>query len=135
MLERAVAAVKEDKAKWSWLKTIAKRIASSAKPKQSRLGEVTSAQLFALGIQLMTEAWNSAHVAGRISKGDALTYRDGLIIALLAAVPLRRRSVAALTVNQHLIRIARHWFLDVPAIDTKTRRQFEFPIRTTSPSG
>jgi integrase/recombinase XerD len=113
---------------WSWLKTIANRIASSARPKPSRSGEVTSAQLFALGIQLMTGAENSALVAGRISKEDALTFRDGLIIALLAAVPLRKRTLAALTVNRHLIKIGDDWLLDIPALDTKTRRAMEFPI-------
>jgi len=113
---------------WSWLKTIAKRIESRATPLPSRSGEVTSGQLFALGIQLMTAVENSAIVAGRISKEDALTYRDGLIIALLAAVPLRKRTLAALTVNRHLIKIGADWLLDIPAPDIKTRRAMEFPI-------
>ena len=84
--------------------------------------------LFALGLQLMAQAENSARVAGRITKEDALTYRDGLIIALLAAVPLRRRTLAALTINQHLVKIGSGWLLDIPAADTKTRRALEFPI-------
>ncbi len=116
------------KTNWSWLKTIANRIASRAKPMLSRSGEVTSAQLFALGTQLMTQAENSAFAAGRISKEDALTYRDGLIIALLAAVPLRKRTLAALTVNRHLIRIGDDWLLDIPAPGTKSWRAMEFPI-------
>src|SRR4029079_14370103 len=61
-------------------------------------------------------------------KEDALTYRDGLIIALLAAVPLRRRTLAALTINQHLVKIGDQWLLDIPAADTKTCRPLEFPI-------
>jgi len=113
---------------WSWLNTIAKRIDAHAKPMPPRSQEVTSAQLFALGLQLMAEAENSALVTGRISKYDALTYRDGLIIALLAAVPLRKRTLAALTVNQHLIKIGDDWLLDIPALDTKTRRAMECPI-------
>jgi integrase/recombinase XerD len=113
---------------WSWLKTIAKRIDAHAKPMPHRSQEVTCAQLFALGLQLMAEAQNSARTAGRITKEDALIYRDGLIIALLAAVPLRKRTLAALTVNQHLMKIRDHWLLDIPARDTKTRRAVEFPI-------
>ena len=84
--------------------------------------------LFALGLRLMAEAENSARVAGRITKEDTLTYRDGLIIALLAAVPLRRRTLAALTVNQHLLKVGDRWLLDIPADDTKTRRPLEFPV-------
>jgi integrase len=116
---------------WSWLKTVAKRIDAQAKPMRHRSQEITSAQLFALGLQLMAEAENSALVAGRISKDDALTCRDGLIIALLAAVPLRRRTVAALTINHHLVKTGDGWLLDIPAADTKTRRALEFPIPDT----
>jgi integrase len=47
------------------------------------------------------------------------------------AVPLRRRTVAALTTNQHLVKIGDCWLLDIPAIDTKTRRPLEFPISDT----
>ena len=87
--------------------------------------------LFGLGLQLMAEAKNSCLVAGRITKEHALTYRDGLIIALLAAVPLRKRTFAALTINQHLVKIGSGWLLDIPASDTKSRRALEFPIPDT----
>ena len=76
----------------------------------------------------MAEAENSARVAGRITKEHALTYRDGLIIALLAAVPLRKRTFAALTIKQHLVKIGSGWLLDIPAAETKTRRALEFPV-------
>ena len=49
-------------------------------------------------------------------------------LALLAAVPLRKRTLAALTVNRHLIKIGADWLLDIPAPDIKTRRAMEFPI-------
>jgi integrase len=61
-------------------------------------------------------------------KEHALTYRDGLMISLLAAVPLRRRTLAALTLDLHLVRIGDGWLLDIPAVDTKTRRPLELPI-------
>jgi hypothetical protein len=84
--------------------------------------------LFALGLQLMAEAESAARVSGRITKEVALTYRDGLIIALLAAVPLRKRTFAALTIDRHLVKVGKGWLLDIPAADTKTRRALEFPI-------
>ena len=76
----------------------------------------------------MAKAENAALAAGQVMRENALAYRDGLIIALLAAVPLRRRTVAALTINQHLVKIGDCWLLDIPADDTKTRRSLEFPI-------
>jgi hypothetical protein len=73
---------------WSWLKTVAKRIDAQATLMRDRSQGATSDQLFALGLQLIAKAKDAALLTGRITKGDALTYRDGLIIALLAAVPL-----------------------------------------------
>ena len=116
---------------WSWLKTIAKRIDAQATPRSDSYRRVTSAMLFALGLQLIAEAESAARVAARITKEHALTYRDGLIVALLAAVPLRKRTLAALTINRHLVKVGRGWLLDIPAADTKTQRALEFPIPDT----
>ena len=54
--------------------------------------------------------------------------RKRLIIALLAVVPLRRRTLTALTIDQHLVKIGENWLLDIPAADTRTRRALEFPL-------
>jgi site-specific recombinase XerC len=116
---------------WSWVKTIANRIDAQATPRPDRSRGITSAMLFALGLRLMAEAEDSARAAGRITKKHALTYRDGLMIALLAAVPLRKRTFAALTINQHLVKLGSGWLLDIPAADTKTRLALEFPIPDT----
>jgi integrase/recombinase XerD len=66
--------------------------------------------------------------AQRIRMRDAYVYRDGLMIALLAVIPLRRRTFAALEIDQHLVKTGDLWALDIPAEDTKTRRPLEFPI-------
>ena len=56
------------------------------------------------------------------------SFRDGLIIALLALVPLRRRTLAALRIGKHLVRSGNVWVLDIPAEDIKTKRPAEYPI-------
>ena len=56
------------------------------------------------------------------------TFRDGLIIALLALVPLRRRTLASLRIGKHLKKSGGQWFLDIPAEDVKTGRPLEYPI-------
>jgi integrase len=66
--------------------------------------------------------------SGCVSLENALLYRDGLMIALLAIVPLRRRTLAALTIDRHLVKAGNRWLLDIPAADTKTRRALEFPL-------
>jgi integrase/recombinase XerD len=84
---------------WSWLATITKRIASKAKPKPPKHHRVTTEMLYALGIELLDRAVANATNAADVSKADAFDYRDGLMLALLASVPLRRRSDAALRIG------------------------------------
>ena len=111
---------------WSWLSTISKRIAAQAKPKPEKHHLVTSETLYALGIELMDRAINNGRPAstGR-TQND---YRDGLIIALLSLIPLRRRTVTALRIEKHLVRSGNLWALDIPAEDSKTKRPLEYPI-------
>ena len=83
-------------ADWSWLLIIIKRIAATAPRKAGKYHLVTSDRLYALGVELMDRAVADADAAGRIRKACAFQYRDGLVIALLALIPLRRRTLTAL---------------------------------------
>ena len=92
---------------WSWLKIIAKRIDAGVIPRGDRGHGVSRAPSFT---QSVLHSWRTSRMStsqhlAELTKEEALTYRDGLIIALLAAVPLRRRTLTALTTTQHLVRI------------------------------
>ena len=76
----------------------------------------------------MDRAVADADVAQRIDKAHAFQYRDGLVIALLALIPLRSRTLTALRIGQHLVKTGDLWALDIPAADTKTRRALDFPV-------
>jgi len=115
---------------WSWLQTMTKRIAAAAPRKAPKYHLVTSEHLYAVGIALMDRAIAEAEAAKPISKAHALEYRDGLMIAFLALIPLRRRTLAALRIGKHLVKTGDLWSLDIPAADTKARRPLEYP---TSP--
>jgi integrase/recombinase XerD len=117
---------------WSWLSIIVKRVASQAKPKPEKYHLVTSETLYALGIRLMDAAIASANAAKNVSPRNAEGYRDGLIVALLALIPLRRRTLKALNIGKHLVRYGNLWALDIPAEDTKNRRPLEYPISPMS---
>jgi integrase/recombinase XerD len=113
---------------WSWLLIVTKRVAAAA-PRQSRKYHlVTSDRLYALGIQLMERAIAYADASERMRTSHALQYRDGLIIAFLALIPLRRRTLAVLRIGHHLIKVGELWELEIPATDTKNRRSLDFPI-------
>jgi len=113
---------------WSWLKTVAKRIKAGAIPRDDHTRGLTSAELYAVGIELMATAEEAVASSDEVTVETALLYRDGLIIALLALVPLRRRTLAALTTSRHLVKTGELWLLDIPAEDTKTGRPLEFPL-------
>ena len=111
---------------WSWLLIISKRIVAQAKPKPKKHNLVTSDTLYALGIELMDRVISYGRPATTRTMQNA--YRDGLIIALLALIPLRRRTLAALRIGKHLVRSGDLWVLDIPAEDIKTKRPLEYPI-------
>jgi integrase len=113
---------------WSWLLTITKRLAAQAPRNPKRDHQVTSEQLYALGIELMDRAVTNYNEATHITKAHALDYRDGLIIALDALIPLRGRTLAALRVGKHLTKSGTVRSLDIPAEDTKGKRPLEYEI-------
>src|SRR6516165_7506881 len=77
---------------WSWLLAIARRIEAAAPRQRTKYHLVTSDRLYALGIELMDRAVAAANAATRTRTAHALQYRDGLLIAFLALVPLRSRT-------------------------------------------
>jgi integrase len=111
-----------------WLLTIIKRIAAQAKPKPEKNHLITSETLYALGIQLMNRAIIIVDADKKTSKTHAFVYRDGLIIALLAAIPLRLRTLTALRIGTQFVRSGKLWALDIPAKDSKTKRPLDYPI-------
>ena len=111
---------------WSWLVTISKRIAARGKEKRKKYHLVTSETLYALGIALMDGAFSSGKPV--TASSVQTTYRDGLIIAFLALIPLRRRTLGLLRIGQHLVKSGADWAIDIPASDTKSKRPLEFPL-------
>jgi integrase len=120
---------------WSWLLTVTKRISAQATPKHPKSHLVTSEQLYALGLGLMDRAVIASNTARGAGKVHAVEYRDGLIIALLALIPLRRRTLAALRIGKHMVKSGDRWALDIPDVDSKTKRPLEYPISAALSAG
>jgi hypothetical protein len=89
---------------WTWLLAATKRIAAQAKSRPQKHHLITSERLYALGFALMDEAIETAGAVGAVSKACAFDYRDGLMIALLSAIPIRRRTFAGLRIGTQLVR-------------------------------
>jgi integrase len=110
---------------WAWLRSIKARLASRVLPQDRFDRLVPPWQTLDFGIELMDTA-HPLPIDGH--KQREILYRDGLLLALRSLWPIRRRSLAALTVSRHLefddagVNILLH-----PA-DTKSRRAESFRV-------
>jgi hypothetical protein len=110
---------------WTWLRSIKARLASRALPQDRFHLLVPPLQTLNFGIELMKSA-HALPIDGH--KQREIQYRDGLLLALLSLWPIRRRSLAALTVSRHLefddagVNILLH------PTDTKSRRAESFRV-------
>jgi integrase len=109
-----------------WLKSIKARLHSAAPLRRASGPVITSPQILAVGQQLMDE--HDPETGDRLTLAQALRYRDGLMISLLAFVPLRRKNLASLEIDRHLIGEGNSRFIFIPAAETKTRTPIEFAI-------
>ena len=108
---------------WRWLNRIHSQIRvrhRPARPKRPRL--VPSHELFELGIGLMARAEQE-----NTACAGAIVYRDGLIIALVAARPLRLRNLVGLDLDHTLVRRGGQWWIEFSESETKTHQPIELP--------
>jgi integrase len=111
---------------WTWLKAVKARLYAAAPARGPAGPVITSVQLLELGQQLMDESKPAPE--SRIRRRDAIRYRDGLMVALLAFIPIRRKNLAALEINRHVVEEGDDWFIVIRREETKTGTPLEFPI-------
>jgi site-specific recombinase XerD len=111
---------------WSWLLAVIRRMTVRARRIPRIRPNITSDRLYQLGTDLMDRALLGAAGPDGPSRQHALNYRDGVLIALLALIPLRRRTVTALEIGRQLIRSGGGWSLEIPPEDTKTRQPLDY---------
>jgi integrase len=104
---------------WSFINRIGARIRARHKPARQKSRIIMSDELAQLGSELMDDA------AGQTDFEAATSFRDGLMIALLAYVPIRRKNFAALVLGKSLIKRQGQWFIQLEPDQTKTHAWFE----------
>ena len=124
-----VLAPRED---WKWLREMVADLWRAIEPPRKPRPIVPVDQLYALGFKLMTEAEQSQQL--RYIK-RAVLYRDGLMVAFLAARPLRLGNFARIRLGYHLTKTWNIWLLHIPAAETKGRRPIEvrLPVDLNAP--
>ena len=104
---------------WSFINRLASRIRARHKPAREKSRILMTDELAQLGYDLMHAA------QGEGSIPDAVQYRDGLMIALLAYVPIRRKNFTALEIGSSIVRRQGQWFIQLTPEQTKTHAWFE----------
>lgn len=115
---------------WDWLDQLQKDLKARAKTKNKRPRMVDAERLYQLGHTLMAKAEVAFLNSDRSvpSKNEALNYRDGLMIALLAARPIRRKNMAQIEIGEHLTRHGDLYHLAFEAEDVKNRHDLAFAV-------
>jgi hypothetical protein len=124
-LYAALAVIAPDQ-DWSWIhkfESKLRRMVTSGR--RRRTGLPFSESLFGLGLKLMQEAES---LYGKDPVEQAIKYRDGLMISLLASRPLRRHNFAAIEIGRHLVKRGDEYWIRFEAVETKARVPIEVPF-------
>jgi site-specific recombinase XerD len=112
---------------FTWLIEIEKDLELLQEPRSKLNRFVHTEQLIKAGLTLVVEAKNFAEAP--IKRARAI--RNGLMLALLAANPIRRKNFASLEIGKTFRKIERQWWICVAASATKTKqRPEERPVAT-----
>jgi integrase len=115
--------VMEPQSNWKWLGQLRRNLKAQVHPARDKLSRLKQPQdLMALGERLMDEAEASSE---RSARRRAIRYRDGLMIALLAYRPIRRRNVAMMRLGRHLMKVSGCWRIVFTAEETKTHAPYD----------
>jgi site-specific recombinase XerD len=112
----------------AWLQQVVNRLhrrATTAKPSINRI--VPTRSLWKAGIKLMVEAHKADGLSPLLK---ASRYRDGLMLALQAARPLRLTNLTSLDVDRHLKRVGNAYVVAFEANDMKNHSPFEIVMPT-----
>ena len=113
---------------WRWLADSCNALNRSAKPsvdKRSRMlptGQIYTAAVTELKRLLTTP------LTRRV---DRVAYRDTLMLAILAARPLRLKNFTAIVIGTHLVKDERGWSLVIPGEEVKNGQHLDFGLPTS----
>ena len=110
---------------FTWLAEIDKDLALVARPRSKFDRLVLPEVLIEAGLTLIREAEDSASMT---KLARACQVRNGLMVALLALCPIRRKNFAALEIGRSFVKIKDRWWIVLSASETKERRADERPL-------
>jgi integrase/recombinase XerD len=118
--------VMEPESNWKWPAQVYRRLKTQARPSRDKLSRLKAPQeLIALGERMMDEADATPDWSAR---RRAVAYRDGLLIALLAYRPVRRKNLAMMRLGRHLVKVGGCWQIVFTVEETKSHAPYEAPL-------
>ena len=124
---RRTAQLLSPKTDFAWLIEIEKDLELLQEPRSKLNRFVYTEQLVKAGLTLIVEAKEFTDAAFKRARG----IRNGLMLALLALNPIRRKNFAALEIGTTFKQIEGRWWICLPARSTKSRsRPEERPVAT-----
>ena len=110
---------------FGWLAEIAKDLALVARPRSKFDRLVLSEVLVRAGLKLIHEVECRRDLT---KLAPACRVRNGLIVALLAFCPIRRKNFAGLEIGRSFVKIRGKWWILLSASETKEKRADERPV-------
>ena len=110
---------------WRWLAEICNALNRTARPvtdKRSRMRD--TGEIVRTAVAEMDRLLDGPLV----TRLDRVAFRDSLMLALLAARPLRLKNFAALARGRHIFPVAKGWEIDIPGEETKTGQPLLFTV-------
>ena len=123
---REMLRVMEHKADIVLLTRVLRRLEARARPNPDKAGKVVSSHLlFEAGINHINQSLDETAPSKHIRAARA---RNGLLVAFLAACPVRRANLAHMTLGEHLLRTHDGYLCRWGAHETKEGRYREFDL-------
>ncbi len=119
-LKEVIRAMAPDR-DWRWLQDLCNRLNRQAEPTRDKARRVRpTVEIYEAALKGL-----AAFPSGPLDQEDCIDYRDHLMLALLAARPLRTRNFTWLEIGRHVIRAGDRWLITIPAAETKTKVAIE----------
>ena len=109
---------------WRWLQDASNRLQINAAPsREKRLLVRSTAEIYGTALAELDRVRAEAP-----ELEVAIAYRDALMLALLAARPLRVKNMTAIEIGRHLCRNGDDWHLYIEAWEVKNRAPIDFTV-------
>jgi len=111
---------------WDWLKKVEERLRRRCRHGQlKQRAVVTARELYDWGLNRMAKAEADKNLSTR---DCAVHYRQGLVVALLIARPIRQRAFLSLQIGKSVVENRGTFVLALDADDTKDGKAREYPL-------